>query len=257
MPTTIRKSWSYPAKGQYPFYDVFSALVRSIDSSVYARQEDNNLVLTGGGTITWTLSTGALDWTADIILVNPYTGFTLTLEPPSVGTFLLNANGWIFYAQVTRANGSNLILTPQRSTSLPKSDDAFLIAIRLDDSIWFRNGVVFHDGDSGGIGTEPGTGIEGWTRIQSTVVTNGDTWVGVGAPATAATQGALSAGFSTAILAPGSVDVFYNNALCHFTSGAPGSVNEWRWVTTSSPAPVIEIGTGSLAGDIVTVKHPR
>jgi hypothetical protein len=247
--------WLYPASNQWPFFDLISQFYNAIDRAVFAHREDKNILIMGGGTVDWTASTGVLDWTADIELFSPHTGFKMSIEPPAVGTFTL-ADGWVFYVQLTRQVGSNIVLTPQRATTMPKSDDVYLVAKRSGTQVFFRNGRAFNDGESGSIyiSTSGGGAISGFSRIQATVVTNGDTWVGSGAPATAATQGGLSAGFTAAILDPGCVEVYYNNALAIYTPGGPAAADEWRWVTSGSPQPVVEIGAGSLAGDIVTVR---
>jgi hypothetical protein len=255
LANTPRMNWPVPTGRQRPWATLFERLVGLIDGSAYARREDVNTLIMEGGDVSWSAGTGVLNWDASIVLLSPHTGFSMTIPSPTPGTFVL-ADGWVFYVRLTRALGSNISVDPQRAASLPLSDDVILIAQRKGTKLYFRNGRGFNDGESGAIyiATSGGGAISGFSRIQATVVTNGDTWVGSGAPATAATQGGLGAGFTSAILAPGSVDVYYNNALSHYTAGAPASVNEWRWVASGSPNPVVEIGAGSLAGDIVTVR---
>lgn len=257
MASTPRMGWPVPEGNQRPWATLFQRLVNLIDGSSYARREDTNILIMEGGIVSWDATTGALDWDSDIVLLSPHTGFSMSITSPSAGTFILS-DGWVFYVQVTRSLGSNIAVTPRRAASLPQSDDVILIAQRKGTYVYFRNGRAFSDGESGRvyIATGGSGAIGGWTRKQITVATNGDTWFGEGATASAASQGALSAGFTDPIFAPGSVNVFFNNALCHYTAGAPADINEWTWVTTGSPEPVVQIGSGSLAGDIVTVQFP-
>jgi len=132
--------------------------------------------------------------------------------------------------------------------------------------IW-RNGRGFGTGDSGPLYVTPGGGgggvVTNFVRNQGLIGTNGDTWIGLSAPppggvlVSAPAQAGLAAGFSDVLLPPASIDVYYNNALCHYTAGVPASINQWTWVAGGGPPiKVVQIGAGSLVGDMVTVKYP-
>lgn len=252
MPKTPRLGMIYPQENQKPWFDLFTSFANSIDAALYASREDRNYILEGGGVVSW--SAGVLSWTESIYLASPYTGYRLEL-PTSESPVTINA-GQFLYVLVTRAAGAVVTLEAKVSSVLPSSNDALLLAVRRGDVLYFRNGRGYNNGDSGPLYVVGGgAGIAGWSRHQISIGTNGDTWIDE--LGSAASQAALTGtGFTSALLAPGSVDVFYNTALCHYTAGVPSSINQWTWVITLSPSPVVRVGAGSLAGDIVTVKYP-
>lgn len=254
MPNTPRMTWPYPSADQRPWFDIFERMIQLVDQSAYARIEDSSFMLMGGGTVSWDATTQLLEWSATIELITVQTGAKLQIAAGSITL----TEGQIFYVTVPRGTGGTVALTPYKGNVMPVSDDVVMVAIRRGDQVFFRNGRMLDDGESGTIYINSSTlgTISDFIRNQITVATNGDTWFGTGATASAASQGALSGGFDTAVMAPESVDVFFNNGLCHYTVNPPTSVNEWRWITSGSPQPVIQIGSGSLAGDKVTVKYP-
>ncbi len=247
MPQTSKMQWIYPSEDQNPWFDIFARMIAQIDQSAYARLEDSSFIIMGGGTIDWDLSTSTLTWSSAIEIIEVQTAGIFSIAAGS----LTLTEGAIFYVNVSRGTTGTIAVTARKANTLPTNDDSICIAIRRDDKIYFRNGRVFVDGYAGAIYT-----ASGFKRNQISIGTNGDTFIGTGGTPTATTQGGLSAGFSDAIMAPDSVDVFYGTALCHYTAGVPASTSEWTWVTGGSPAPVIQIGAGSTAGDIVTVKYP-
>jgi len=256
MPNTARLNLEYPAEYQDPWFQIFERFVNGLDAALYAGREDRNLILLGGGTVAWDATAEELSFSLDIVITSPQTGYAMSLS--TAESPITIQDGQVLYVDLSRGATGAASLTPYVGNVVPSSNNAFMLAVRRGTIVYFRNGRGFADGDSGTLYIEPSAGapISAVVRRQVAVQTNGDTWIGDGgATDSAAAQGSLSAGFTSAILTPGGVDVFYNNVLCHYTTGAPASINEWRWVTTGSPAPAIEIGAGSLAGDIVTVKY--
>lgn len=255
MPKTPRLEINYPQENQNPWFSVFADFSNAIDSALYASREDRNFIIEGGGTITWNAGTNSLSWTQDIFIGSPYTGYSLTL-PIAQSPITINL-GQFLYVLVTRAPGAIVTLQARVSSVIPSTNDALLLAVRRGDFLYFRNGRGFDDGDTGPLYTTGASApIIAFQRYKIAVGVNADIWVDEAG--TAATQGALGgSGFTDAIFAPNSLDVFYETALCHYTAGAPGSTSEWTWVTTGSPAPVIKIGAGSTAGEFVTVKYPK
>lgn len=100
--------------------------------------------------------------------------------------------------------------------------------------------------------------LTNYLRAQVEIQVNGDTWIGNDSTDTAGTQGGLSNEFPVPIVDPQAIDVFYNGVLTRRVNSAPSSTLEWVWVETGfpDPAPVIEIGAGSTAGDLVVVRYP-
>ena len=254
MPNTHRMNWPYPAEDQRPWFDIFERMILLIDQSAYARIEDSSFLLMGGGTVEWTASTSTLQWSSAIELIATQTAGILQI---AAGSIVLT-EGAIFYITVPRGTSGTVTVNALKGNTMPTSDDVVMVAIRRGGKIYFRNGRMLDDTESGTIYVNTSTigNVSSFVRNQISVASNGHTWFGTGATASASAQATLTGGYSDAIMAPVSVDVFYNNTLCKYVVTSPANTGEWRWITTSSPAPVILIGAGSTSGDIITVKYP-
>ena len=187
MPTTSRMTFPYPADQQDPWYDSFVGMVNALDSSCYAAREDRQIVIMGGGTISFTIDLGTdiatLSWNSSIYIASPLTGFVWSIAPGSKSI----VDGQMLYVNLVRAPTDNLTLTPVVSNQVPSSDEAFLIGVRKGPGaaarFYFRNGKVLAKDDSfnvletsaGGSGGGSGGGTTG-ERV--TVVYEGTTVTG-------------------------------------------------------------------------------
>lgn len=146
MPQTPRNSWPFPAEGQDPFWDDFQAFADACDASVFAVKETSNLVLMGGGTITFSAGLGTISWSADIIVQAATTGFTSAIPGLGTGGSIALADLQFLYVQLTRAPQSAQALVPKVGSKLDPGDDYFVLAFRSSNKIYWRNGVVQSDG---------------------------------------------------------------------------------------------------------------
>ena len=129
-------------------------MVTALDASGYASREDRNLVMVGGGDLSWTLSTSTLVWTADIQILSTVTGHVLT----AAATSLTLDDGEIVYVNLVRSPTDSSSRTPQVASQIPSSDNAFLLAMRVGNNVYFRNGQRIADGETlSGLGTGPTT----------------------------------------------------------------------------------------------------
>ena len=158
MPTSPRIHFPFPDENSNPWAAVFEAMVDAIDTSLYAAREDRNLIIMGGGTMSFTAGSGALTWSADIDIFSPITGYLIRIQGPGVAT--LN-DGQICYITLTR-NPQTLIIASLQVANVvphePRGDDQLLIGLRRGLVVHFRDGFVLGDGenrnvfDSGGGG---------------------------------------------------------------------------------------------------------
>lgn len=144
MPSTPRMNWVYPGRDTDPWFDPFETFVESIDASSYANREDRSLILGRGGNITFTASNGELSWSDAIEIYSTISGFKLEIPAGSASL----EDGQVLYAELPRAPTSNSTLEPKVSNSTPNTDDAYPIAIRRNDSVFFRFGTKLDDGES-------------------------------------------------------------------------------------------------------------
>ena len=168
MPNSSRMSWSFPAENQDPWYDAFLGLVTAMDYSGFAAREDRNIVLMGGGLITFDAATDSLTWATPLVLLAPTTGFLWTIPAATISLY----DGRLFYIDLVRAPQAPTSLTPVVSNQVPSTDYAFLLGVRRGSRVFFRNGAVardglpaaiIDDGSGGGGGTSLSPGFDRFT----------------------------------------------------------------------------------------------
>lgn len=144
MTTTNKMLWPYPTKDSDPWFAGFESMTGAMDASGYAAREDRNILISGGGTVSFTASSGLLTWSAGIVLMSPISGFKLTL-PAGSATLV---DGAQLYVNATRAPTGNLSLAPFVAPQVPNTDSAMLLAVRNGSAVYFRNGSEVGDGQS-------------------------------------------------------------------------------------------------------------
>lgn len=169
----------FPDEDQDPWYEAFVAFANAIDASLFASREDRNVILHGGGVFLFNSTTGLLTWSSSIDIVDAPTGF---LWQVSAGEVSLQDGEWLF-VDLPRGLTQNRSLSPQTPAStLPPTDTAFGIALRIGSNIYFRNGRLLAAGSSatvlefettagGGGGGGGGSSLTGQT---TTFLSDGD-----------------------------------------------------------------------------------
>jgi len=136
--------WSYPGQNQDPWYDSFESMVLGIDASSYASREDRSLIFTGGGTFSFTASSGVLAWSAPIDIFSAVSGSKISI---AAGSATLT-DGQVLYVNVTRAPSGNVSASAQVAGSVPNTDNAYILAVRSGTFVFFRTGHRIEDGET-------------------------------------------------------------------------------------------------------------
>jgi hypothetical protein len=147
MPNTPRIPIPYPDHNSNPWDDQFKAMVLAIDATAYCPREDRNIIIFGGGTMSFSAGTGVLSWTGEIDLFASVTGHLWGIAPGSVTL----QDGQIFYITISRAPQNNAIYAPIvgfTTPNEPDGDDQLLIGLRKGSVVHFRNGMVILSGQS-------------------------------------------------------------------------------------------------------------
>jgi hypothetical protein len=148
--------WTYPTREDDPWWDGFQDFVNATDGSAFAGREDRSIIWSGGGTLSWTLSSGTLSWTDTINIYSPMSAKLLQIAAGSIAGL---ADGEVVYVDLTRLALVNTAKTLHKATALPSTDDAMAVAVRIGNTIFFRTGISLGDGDTAtGIAPVPGTG---------------------------------------------------------------------------------------------------
>jgi Concanavalin A-like lectin/glucanases superfamily len=163
VPTTPRILLPYPSVNQNPWNAAFVAMANAIDTSLYPIREDRNIIMSGGGTLTFSASTGVLTWSAPINLLASVTGYqwSLPINGSSPGSVTLQ-DGQLFYITVTRApqsNGNYIPIVGSFTPNQPNGDNQILIGIRIGSVVHFRDGFLIGDGQSTVVFDNTGGGV--------------------------------------------------------------------------------------------------
>jgi hypothetical protein len=140
-------AWPYPSREEDPWWDSFESFIAAVDASGFAHREDRSLIFSGGGTVTWTLGTKTLAWSAAIQISSPIGGFLLSIPAGSVTL----DEGQVFYTTLVRQplQNQNIVgASAQRLPQTPDGDNTIAIAIRIGDTIYFRTGLAIGPGGS-------------------------------------------------------------------------------------------------------------
>lgn len=135
--------WTFPSEEEDPWYDRFVDFIRSLDASGFAAREDRNIILSGGGTISWDTGTG-LTWTSPFRIFSPSTGFFTLLQPTTIAL----ADGEVIRFDVVRHPGQNNNVAPESAPYAKNTDNSMLLGMRVGDNFYFRSGQAMGDGDS-------------------------------------------------------------------------------------------------------------
>lgn len=183
MPNSSRMQWIFPGENEDPWYQRFRSMIMAMDASGYASREDRHTILAEGGTIAWDANVG-VTWTAEVWLTAPITGFSWRF--PAQTSALSVSEGQCIYAILNRGTLENKAITAVVAGTVPSTDDAIVLAIRIGDKLYFRNGQVLDTGGSFmsgfGSGAGGGGGGGGATTISESFneLVVGDSWEQVG-----------------------------------------------------------------------------
>ena len=154
MPNTVRMLWPYPNKDTDPWFATFEDMVIYMDQSGYSHREDRNIIIGGGGFFSWDSGTGTLSWDEVLEFYSTIAGFRLDLPVDSV-TLL---DGEVFYVDLARFPRTNITLSPLTALTVPNTNDAYVIAIRRGDDVYFRMGEKLQNGETRDLFSGTGAG---------------------------------------------------------------------------------------------------
>ena len=140
-----RMQFPFPNRNRDPFDAEFLALMASLDSAGFAGREDRNILLTGGGTFSFDALSGLLSWSLAVDIVSPITGFLLSVPAGSISL----PDGGFLFVDLVRAPTTNRTVVALQASTVPQTDTAWVIGVRKGDRVFFRNGQVLLDGESG------------------------------------------------------------------------------------------------------------
>lgn len=168
MSTSPRMRWPYPAEGVDPWYDAFQDMVRAQDATALALHDQKNIILTGGGDISWNASTGVVSWTLPITLNSSQSGF---IESVPAGSLYVPDDGQYGYVRFVPSPQDNVELVLRAADVLPASDvdRTYILFRRRQNKLYWRNGGVLSSGETAAIIDDgPGGGGGGGAVVEVT-----------------------------------------------------------------------------------------
>jgi hypothetical protein len=156
--------WPIPTENQNPWYEAFVAFISAQDASAFAAREDRQVIMLGGGTVSWAVPT--LTWTSVFRLTAPIEGFLW--EVPA-GTVTIE-DGEALYAVLVRGPVSNTVVGVAVASQVPSSDQALVLAVRVGSRIYFRTGMSLGDGESSSGGVSPSGQDNFWGTFATTAL---------------------------------------------------------------------------------------
>lgn len=151
--TSPRMGWPYPSENEQPWFEIFEDFIRALDASAYAGREDRNLILMGGGTVSWDGTT--LSWSEPIEVLSPNTGLLAQIPAGSISP----NDGQVVRGDIPRAIGINTSMALGLASFAANNNNSILFAIRRGTRVYWRNGLLMESGDSvDGLGAKQGGG---------------------------------------------------------------------------------------------------
>lgn len=135
-----RMIWPFPSREEDPWWDKFVAFVRSADASSFASREDRNLIMSGGGTLTW--DSWSLTWTEPFRVFSPSTGFFTLIAANTLAV----ADGEVIRAEIVRHPGQNNSVAAEVAAFAQNTDNSLILGLRQGDYFYFRTGRAIADG---------------------------------------------------------------------------------------------------------------
>jgi len=164
VPNTSKMQWSYPGQDDDPWYEKFRQMVVGQDSSGYANREDRQIIMGGGGDVTFDSSSGALTWSAALDFYSLISGFKVSVA----ATTVVIADGEVIYLNLTRAPTQNLTVSTAAASQVPNTDNAMALAVRVGTTVYWRHGSKVESGETVNIFGVPGSANQGDTYERET-----------------------------------------------------------------------------------------
>lgn len=130
----------YPEENQDPFWDTWKSFVQELDKHVYMAKVKSNLMLLGGGTVTFDSGTGVLEWTEDFTIPYLETGYKLVVSYGPTDGFrqATLSDGEILYVEIPYAMAQDVTVQCYVASTLDGASDKWVLGVRSGDHFYFK-----------------------------------------------------------------------------------------------------------------------
>lgn len=136
---------SYPSEYQDPFWETWTAFVSKIDEQIYMNKVMNNFILSGGGTIAFSSSTGVLSWTQDFVIPYLEYGYKILIKygPDGAARQATLSDGEALIIEIPFAITQDAEVNAQVTNQLaPAGYDKWVVGYRKGSNFYFRDRSV-------------------------------------------------------------------------------------------------------------------
>lgn len=141
---TPKMGYVFPSQDAPAWFNEFKALMLQKDASDFAAREDRNFFFYSAAVFSWNANEGVLSWDAPIFGLQPQTGGLWFIEPASINL----AQTEFAYFDVVRGRSVGQEITMSVGKILPANDDTYALLVRINDDLFFRNGLMLGAGEA-------------------------------------------------------------------------------------------------------------
>jgi hypothetical protein len=131
----------YPSEKEVPFYDSYLAQVEAQDAVAFMAKVQANVMVGGGGTITFTPGTSTLTWTTDFVVPVFHYGKKISIPfgPDNVNRHAIIPDGYAIVVEIPYSMSDNVILPMRLLGQLtPANHQQCVIGWRFGNKVYFR-----------------------------------------------------------------------------------------------------------------------
>ena len=144
MANTTFNNFPFPNEGQDPHYQTLKSYYNMNDQLMYNNKLRSYFILAGGGSLSFSSSTGLFTWTEDLVVKDAISGYLNVIKYGTDG-LTREANlqdGQMIYIEFPTQITSNRELNAKVADSLNENNNFFVFGFRYDVKLYLQNGII-------------------------------------------------------------------------------------------------------------------
>ena len=146
MASTTFLGITYPDENENPFYNKYKAQMQSLDRILYQAKIQSQLIVGGGGTVSFNSTTNLLTWTSDLVIPIAIYGYKINVKfgPDYSTRQAALAEGSLMYVDIPFVLTGNVDRNIEVASSIDKNNhQLFVIGYRTGSKVYMNGlGVI-------------------------------------------------------------------------------------------------------------------